>query len=50
MQDVQRQERPQSRPTQGNVNVDYVPKSHKKKTEQRRELDGEYVDYIEVKE
>jgi hypothetical protein len=50
MQEVQREERPRQRPSQGNVNVDYVPKSHQKKTTQPREIDGEYVDYIEVKD
>ncbi|WP_143962463.1 DUF4834 domain-containing protein [Litoribacter populi] len=50
MQDVQRHEQPRSRPADGNVNVDFIPKSEKKKQPQRREIDGEYVDYIEVKD
>ncbi|MBT0810945.1 DUF4834 domain-containing protein [Litoribacter ruber] len=50
MQHVQQQERPRSRPADGNVNVDFIPKSEKKKPTPPREIDGEYVDYIEVKD
>lgn len=43
--------RPESRrPSDGNVNVDYVPEDRKRKGKSKKDFDGgEYVDYEEIK-
>ncbi len=43
----QGQQNRQSRPTQGNVNIDYAPKKPKKKSSDTFK-GGDYVDYEEV--
>jgi len=48
---VQREERHQARPKNGNVNVDFIPKDHQqKRSRDTNSLDGEYIDYVEVKD
>jgi len=48
---VQREEMHRSKPKNGNVNVDYIPKDHRdKRARESKGLDGEYIDYVEVKD
>ncbi|KEO72926.1 hypothetical protein EL17_14990 [Anditalea andensis] len=48
---VQREETQKAKPKNGNVNVDYIPKGHQeKRTRDTNSIDGEYIDYVEVKD
>jgi len=48
---VQREEQHRTKPTNGNVNVDYIPKDHQqKRARDTNSIDGEYIDYVEVKD
>jgi hypothetical protein len=48
---VQREETHRAKPRNGNVNVDFIPKDHQqKRSRDTNSLDGEYIDYVEVKD